>query len=104
LRKIEARGAVYQADRIPDGDFVRRKPFLKWAGGKYRILDKILRELPAGSRFVEPFAGSCSVYLNVTAESALMRHQCGSDFPVQAYSAGRRRFYHILPKSFYDRQ
>ena len=22
-------------------------PFLKWAGGKYRILDKIFRELPA---------------------------------------------------------
>lgn len=51
---------------------VRRKPFLKWAGGKYRLLDAILRELPPGSRFVEPFAGSCAVYLNVAAPAALV--------------------------------
>ena len=48
------------------------KPFLKWAGGKYRILDKILRELPAGARFVEPFAGSCAVYLNADFPKALV--------------------------------
>lgn len=41
-----------------------QKPFLKWAGGKYRLLDKILPELPAGDRLVEPFAGSASVFLN----------------------------------------
>ena len=48
------------------------KPFLKWAGGKYRILDTILRELPAGARFVEPFAGSCAVYLNADFSKALV--------------------------------
>ena len=48
------------------------KPFLKWAGGKFRILDTILAEIPAGTRFVEPFAGSCAVYLNVVAEKALV--------------------------------
>ena len=48
------------------------KPFLKWAGGKYRILDKILRELPSGARFVEPFAGSCAVYLNAGFPRALI--------------------------------
>ena len=52
--------------------FVYAKPFLKWAGGKYRILDKILRELPAGTRFVEPFAGSCAVYLNADFPRALI--------------------------------
>jgi DNA adenine methylase len=51
---------------------VRRKPFLKWAGSKYHILDRILPELPDGTRFVEPFAGSCAVYLNVTGERALL--------------------------------
>jgi DNA adenine methylase len=51
---------------------VQKKPFLKWAGGKYRIIDKILSELPARPRFVEPFAGSCAVYLNAKAESALV--------------------------------
>jgi DNA adenine methylase len=51
---------------------VYTKPFLKWAGGKYRILDKILRELPTGARFVEPFAGSCAVYLNTDFPKALV--------------------------------
>ena len=48
------------------------KPFLKWAGGKYRLLDTILRELPQGSRFVEPFAGSAAVYLNAPYARALV--------------------------------
>lgn len=61
-----------QPDRVVSGEAVQRKPFLKWAGGKYRILDRILRELPVGARFVEPFAGSCAVYLNVSAASALV--------------------------------
>jgi DNA adenine methylase len=51
---------------------VYSKPFLKWAGGKYRILDNILRELPQGRRFVEPFAGSCAVYLNTNFPKALI--------------------------------
>ena len=48
------------------------KPFLKWAGGKYRILGRILPELPPGARFVEPFAGSCAVYLNAGFSQALV--------------------------------
>jgi DNA adenine methylase len=41
------------------------KPFLKWAGGKYRIIDKIRAALPPGNRLIEPFAGSGSVFLNM---------------------------------------
>lgn len=40
------------------------KPFLKWAGGKFRILEKILSTFPAGERLVEPFGGSGAVFLN----------------------------------------
>ncbi len=40
------------------------RPFLKWAGNKYRVLKHILPELPAGDCLVEPFAGSCAVFLN----------------------------------------
>lgn len=40
------------------------KPFLKWAGNKYRIVDKIRGLLPAGVRLIEPFAGSAAVFLN----------------------------------------
>ena len=50
------------------------KPCLKWAGGKYRIPDKILRELPAGARFAEPFAASRAVYLNANFPEALVSY------------------------------
>ena len=30
------------------------RPFLKWAGNKYRILEHIQQHLPAGKRLVEP--------------------------------------------------
>ncbi len=40
------------------------KPFLKWAGNKYRIIDRIKAVLPSGNRLVEPFAGSGAVFLN----------------------------------------
>ena len=51
---------------------MRAKPFLKWAGGKYRLLDTILNVLPTGGRFVEPFAGSCAVYQNCNFSNALV--------------------------------
>jgi len=41
------------------------KPFLKWAGGKYRLVDKIKALLPEGKRLIEPFVGSGAVFLNV---------------------------------------
>jgi DNA adenine methylase len=38
------------------------KPFLKWAGGKYRLIDRIQSALPAGNRLIEPFVGSGAVF------------------------------------------
>ena len=40
------------------------KPFLKWPGNKFRVLDKILETLPKGKRLVEPFVGSGSIFIN----------------------------------------
>lgn len=42
----------------------RVRPFLKWAGGKFRVLDEILPRLPRGRRLIEPFAGSAAISLN----------------------------------------
>ncbi|MCH9717860.1 MAG: Dam family site-specific DNA-(adenine-N6)-methyltransferase [Gammaproteobacteria bacterium] len=42
----------------------RTRPFLKWAGGKYRCLDHVIKALPKGSRLIEPFTGSGAVFLN----------------------------------------
>lgn len=50
----------------------RVRPFLKWAGGKFRVLDQILHLLPPGRRLVEPFAGSAAVSLNADFPEALV--------------------------------
>jgi DNA adenine methylase len=38
-------------------------PFLKWAGGKGRILAQLLPLIPDGNRLIEPFVGAGSVFL-----------------------------------------
>lgn len=40
------------------------KPFLKWPGGKYRLIKRIKSALQPGQRLIEPFAGSAAVFLN----------------------------------------
>ena len=49
-----------------------RKPFLKWAGGKQRLLDKIVAALPAGQRLVEPFVGSAALFLGTDYPAYLL--------------------------------
>lgn len=39
------------------------RPFLRWAGGKQRLLKSLLPLLPAGDRLIEPFVGAGSVFL-----------------------------------------
>lgn len=41
-----------------------RRPFLKWAGGKYSLLPDLYQLIPAGKRLIEPFVGGGSVFLN----------------------------------------
>ena len=48
------------------------KPFLKWAGGKYRILAKIVKYFSHVDYFIEPFSGSAAVYLNIKTPQALI--------------------------------
>ena len=48
------------------------KPFLKWAGNKYRCIEHILQELPQANRFIEPFTGSAAVFMNVDYPSYLL--------------------------------
>ncbi len=42
----------------------KNRAFLKWAGGKYPLLDDIKRHLPQGECLIEPFVGAGSVVLN----------------------------------------
>lgn len=48
------------------------RPFLKWAGNKYRVIDRIVDMLPPGTRLVEPFAGSAAVFLNTSYKRNLL--------------------------------
>jgi DNA adenine methylase len=50
----------------------RTSPFLKWAGGKYRLIDDIKKFLPKGSRLIEPFVGSGAVFLNTDYDAYLL--------------------------------
>lgn len=40
------------------------RPFIKWAGGKTRVLPHLLLHLPKGDCLIEPFVGGASVFLN----------------------------------------
>lgn len=50
----------------------RIRPILKWPGGKFRLLDAILPQLPPGKRLVEPFVGSGAVFMNTEYPSYLL--------------------------------
>ncbi|MCW8876169.1 MAG: Dam family site-specific DNA-(adenine-N6)-methyltransferase [Kangiellaceae bacterium] len=49
----------------------RSRPFLKWAGGKYRLLDKLAPHLK-GRKLIEPFVGSGAVFLNMDFDRYLL--------------------------------
>ncbi|WP_166678981.1 Dam family site-specific DNA-(adenine-N6)-methyltransferase [Paraburkholderia sp. BL6665CI2N2] len=48
------------------------KPFLKWVGGKTRVLHHIIPRLPAGRRLIEPFVGGGAVFLATGYEEYLL--------------------------------
>ena len=48
------------------------RPFLKWAGGKYKLVNKIKEQLPKGGRLIEPFCGAGAVFLNTDFDQYLI--------------------------------
>lgn len=50
----------------------KQRPFLKWAGGKYRLVPEIIKHLPEGDCLVEPFVGAGSVFLNTDYDRYLL--------------------------------
>lgn len=47
----------------------KNRAFLKWAGGKYSLLEHILPHLPHSPKLIEPFFGAGSVALNTEYDS-----------------------------------
>ncbi|QIQ20609.1 Dam family site-specific DNA-(adenine-N6)-methyltransferase [Zophobihabitans entericus] len=50
----------------------KHRAFLKWAGGKYTLVEKITKCLPEGEQLIEPFVGAGSVFLNTNYESYIL--------------------------------
>jgi DNA adenine methylase len=48
------------------------KPFLKWAGNKFRVLPHLIPHIGDPKRYIEPFGGSLSVALNVSADEYIL--------------------------------
>jgi len=48
------------------------RPFLKWAGNKYRVLPHLIPHIGYPNRYCEPFGGSLSVALNTSAEQFIL--------------------------------
>jgi len=50
---------------------IRSRPFLKWAGGKFKLLDRLTPHLQ-GNRLIEPFVGAGAVFLNLPFDRYLV--------------------------------
>ncbi|QFU24774.1 Dam family site-specific DNA-(adenine-N6)-methyltransferase [Shewanella eurypsychrophilus] len=50
----------------------KQRAFLKWAGGKFKLIEALSKHLPEGDRLVEPFVGAGSVFLNTNYSSYLL--------------------------------
>jgi len=50
----------------------RIRPFLKWPGGKFRLVDKVIQRLPPGEQLIEPFVGGGAIFLNTQFKSYLL--------------------------------
>ncbi|GGI90384.1 site-specific DNA-methyltransferase (adenine-specific) [Shewanella hanedai] len=50
----------------------KQRAFLKWAGGKFKLIEALTEHLPEGQRLVEPFVGAGSVFLNTDYPSYLL--------------------------------
>lgn len=48
------------------------RPFLKWPGGKYRLISRLKSHLPQGSYLIEPFVGAGALFLNTQYQSVVL--------------------------------
>ncbi|SIQ45102.1 DNA adenine methylase [Aeromonas sp. RU39B] len=50
----------------------KTRAFLKWAGGKFSLIEEISERLPPGRVLLEPFVGAGSVFLNTDYEEYVL--------------------------------
>lgn len=50
----------------------KNRAFLKWAGGKYSLVEHIQAQLPHAEKLIEPFVGAGSIFLNTRYKRYLL--------------------------------
>lgn len=80
------------------------RPFLKWAGGKIQIIDKIRQALPSGNRLIEPFLGSGAVFLNTNYDKFLLADINYDLITVFRYLKSEKEFFIAFCKQFFTEQ
>lgn len=50
----------------------KTRAFLKWAGGKFKLIETIKQHLPHGETLIEPFVGAASVFMNTEFDRYLL--------------------------------
>ncbi|WP_100642688.1 Dam family site-specific DNA-(adenine-N6)-methyltransferase [Alteromonas facilis] len=73
----------------------KTRAFLKWAGGKYSLAERIVGLLPDADKLVEPFVGAGSVFLNSDFDKYHL-NDINPDL-IELYSTLKRR-----PQTFID--
>lgn len=77
------------------------RPFIKWAGGKSRVMPKLLPHLPKADCLIEPFVGGASVFLNTDYRRYILAdinpdlinlYRQVSNYPDQVIYAAKRLF------------
>ncbi|EBQ9479079.1 multidrug DMT transporter permease [Salmonella enterica subsp. enterica serovar Kokomlemle] len=88
---------IVKAICVSDIPAARTKPFLKWAGGKYSVIDDVLAHLPSGRRLIEPFAGGGSVFLNAGFAEVIASDAC--DDLILTYQVMQREPFALIDKA-----
>lgn len=88
---------IVKAICVSDAPAARTKPFLKWAGGKYSVIDDVLAHLPSGRRLIEPFAGGGSVFLNAGYAEVIASDAC--DDLILTYQVMQREPFALIDKA-----
>ena len=64
--------ALFQI-KVHDRPLLQAKPFIKWVGGKRRVIPEIIQHLPANiQHYYEPFIGGGALFFYLRSQGALM--------------------------------